>query len=688
MADAARRSWQIPDFLSAPKSEVFGWQKQQIDDGVAYWEHNPGYQQLEESIRILSGEPDPRLASKQKDGKYSKLQTNRLKRNLREMVSALSDVRFTPGYHSDNNELQSQATLMNRYAAYWYTDRFIDRQIFKAVQWMAITPCGWLEIGYREIPGERGKRVIDVTPHSAFDVVMTGVPESGDHQEAYTVTIIKDLAVYYAHALWPDFQDVLIPDRETPAGWREKIKDVWNSVFAEGPEKTTAKNPTCRLYYTYTLDLSVNKSGKTVRMGSGEWAYDVPSVGNFITTGYDSQGTPIGRPAEPRDCRLFPGRRLTVSNDVKTIYDGPMFDWHGKVPLVKLTADSWPFADFSMVHDVAPIHEAMTELERIAHQTSRNRFWPTLLYNLKGIAREKIKALRTDVSGQRIGYNPDAGTDPVKPLLSHDFYQIPEWYQAFVKYLQEQEDYQMGVRDVTALAKMKVGSAPDSLEKALEMAGPIVKGISRNMERSMRDLAEMFKFLVLQYVTTPQLLKVVGPDGVTPENFDWDPGNLIPSHIPGERTDKPSLKNKMERARYIADHVAFMVTPNSMHEVVQTTTKLLYLQLQRAGFPVSWWRMAEVFQIPNFGKRPEGTTDMISEWFAQQKMMLEFQATLSAEAQGLAGDAGGVGGANGTGSMGPKGGPTGTGGRAPSGGAPPRLAQKDGGARSTIKESR
>jgi hypothetical protein len=695
MADENRVQWQVPEYGKADKATVRAWSQRQVEDGKQYWESNPGYEQLEESIRILSGRSDERLAAKQKNGQYSKLQTNRLKRNLREMVNALSDVRFTPGYHSDANEWQGQATLLNRMAASWYIDRFIDRKIKGAVQWMAISPCGWLEIQYRQIPGERGMQEIDCIPHAAFDIVMTGVPESGDHQEAYTVTIIKDVPVFLAHAMWPDDQDKLTPDRESPRGWVEKIKDVFDQVFSEGPQKATAKNPTVRLYYQYVLDLSVNRSGAEMKMGFAKnpqsgvadvetpWSYTVPSVGQMRKNGYDQNGTPTFQPAEVKHCRMFPGRRLIVFTERDSIYDGPSFDWHGKVPVVKLCADQWPFADFSMVHDVAPIHEAVTELERIAHQTARNRFWPTLLYNLKSIAREKAKALRTDISGQRVGYNPEADKEPVKTLLPHNFYTIEEWYQNMVKDLREQEDYQMGVRDISALAKLRIGAAPDSLEKALEAAGPIVKGISRDMERSMRDLAEMYKFYVFQYKTTRHIIQVVGVDGATPENYDWDPGNLIPSHLPGESVDKPSIYTKMERARYIAEHVKFFITPNTMHEIVQTSTKLLYLQLMRGGFPISWWDMAEVMHLPNFGKKPEGTNSMLERFFAQKKMELEFKASLSAEAQALMEQDGGISDATG-----PAGGQKGTGGRAPSGQAMPRLAQKDGGTRTTVRESR
>jgi hypothetical protein len=389
---------------------------------------------------------------------------------------------------------------------------------------------------------------------------------------------------------------------------------------------------------------------------------------------------------------MFPGRRLHIFTDKDTIRDGPMFAWHGLVPLVKLCADSWPFGDFSMVHDVANIQEAVGELERIAHQTARNRYNPSVLYDYKAIDRNKAKGLRTDITGQRIGANLSERADPIRPLLPKDFYSLEDWFKWFLsEYLDGAMDYQMGVRDISAMAKMRVGASSDSMEKLLELAGPIVKSISRDLERSMRDLADMFKYLVMQYYRTPKIMQIVGPDGITPENIDYNPGNLIPSHLPGENKDHKSIYTDQQRAHWMADHVRFFVTPNTMHEIVQTSQKLIYLQLWQKGFPISPWTLAEVLHIPNFGKKPEGATSELELWIAWQEMQLRMKMKMAAEAQILAKELGlqpeEQEGGN-TPGLGPKGGAKGTGGRASSNQAEPSLKSKDGGTRSTIATSK
>lgn len=718
-SSATRRSWQVPRYGVSTTLEVLTWAKQQTQDGQEFLKNSPGYTQMEEAIRILSGRSTDPLEQKQRKG-YSRVRTQRAKRNVREMINSLADIRYAPGFHSDANETQNVAALLNRVGASWYVDTFADVKIKKAIQWMGISPCGWLEICYRKLPGKRGKAEIDLIPMSAFDVVMTGVPESGDHQEAYTVTLIKDLPMYQAHALWPDFQNELKPDRETPRGWmdrmREKAAEFIGDVFGVANESATqtARNPTCRIYYQFVLDLSINRTKSPMKMGfqkkrvpdpadpTGKtieqdtptpWSYEVPYVGQPLPVGWDEQGNQTYRLAEPEDCRIFPGRRLIVYNEgiSKPMYDGPMWDWHGMVPLVKFAADQWPFGAFSMLHDVAPMHDAINEVDRISHQTLRNRFNPSFLYNIKAMTREKAKVLNAEIQGQRVGYNGTEaqGENVVRTLLPTGFNVIEEWVKEWAKYLSDEMDYEMGVRDITALSKLRVGASSDSMEKMMELTGPIVKGISRDMERSMRDLAEMFKYLVLQYYNTPRIMQIVGEDGITPENFDFDPGNMIPSHLPGERAEKPSVYTQQQRAHWLADHVTFFITPNTLHEITQTSQKLMYLQLGRSGLvPIDPWTYAEIFRVGNFGKVPEGTNSILERYFAWEKMKMENQAALSAEAQGLMG--GGPGappGGQGAPGLGPGGGHKGTGGRAPSAQAAPKAAQKGDG-RPYIRESR
>jgi hypothetical protein len=147
----------------------------------------------------------------------------------------------------------------------------------------------------------------------------------------------------------------------------------------------------------------------------------------------------------------------------------------------------------------------------------------------------------------------------------------------------------------------------------------------------------------------------------------------------------PILKKSLDDFKYV-------VSESGINEIHRMTTKLFYIQLMKAGFPISWWTFAKIAQIPNFGPPPEGTNTEMERWIAQQHIQTELALDQQQEiaGAGLVGPDGqpvSSGGAGGEG--GPGGGPGGGAGpgRPASFQKAPRIEQKDGGARSTIATS-
>ena len=113
-------------------------------------------------------------------------------------------------------------------------------------------------------------------------------------------------------------------------------------------------------------------------------------------------------------------------------------------------------------------------------------------------------------------------------------YNVPEWVMKVVEFLQASILRQLGHDQIKALEKLR-GNISDP-EKLLDAEGPTVMGTSRSMERGFRDLAEMLKFLVIQYMPVRTLIDYLGADGIPATVFDYSPDMVIPSHMPGEQT--------------------------------------------------------------------------------------------------------------------------------------------------------
>jgi hypothetical protein len=180
------------------------------------------------------------------------------------------------------------------------------------------------------------------------------------------------------------------------------------------------------------------------------------------------------------------------------------------------------------------------------------------------------------------------------------------------------------------------------------------------------------------------MITVTGPDGLVNEKVDIEylPTHLLPMQQRDEVNTVPILKKSIDDFKYV-------VSESGINEIHRMTTKLFYIQLMKAGFPISWWTFAKIAQIPNFGPPPEGTNTEMERWIAQKRIETELQIE---QAQEVAG----------SGLLGPDGQPVSSGGGPGGGGAgggggepgrpasfnkAPHIEQKDGGTRSTIATS-
>jgi hypothetical protein len=267
--------------------------------------------------------------------------------------------------------------------------------------------------------------------------------------------------------------------------------------------------------------------------------------------------------------------------------------------------------------------------------------------------------------GQKVPHNLSAG-DAMKILVPSTYYDIPVSFFTHIKDLFELIGNLLGVKDLTAIAKARQIPSADAMEKMAEMAGPLMTDLSRSMEASIRLIGEMVKGLLFQFYDAPRRVQVMGQDGTTEEDYDFEPGNLVPSHMPGEPTDTKSATSRMERARWHLQNVFLEIIPNSLHQITQTTRKLMLLQLQKTGFPVDPWTIAEAFDIANFGSPPVGARTVMERYVAWMRMQAEIKQALTPPQPPGQGKGGG---------------------RPSSNGKSPHIAQKDHGTRSTISTS-
>jgi hypothetical protein len=192
-------------------------------------------------------------------------------------------------------------------------------------------------------------------------------------------------------------------------------------------------------------------------------------------------------------------------------------------------------------------------------------------------------------------------------------------------------DMLSGVRDLSQMMRLNQMPSAGTIEKVMEAMSPSVRGRSRSIEAVMREFGMMTAYNFAQFYDLPKRLTILGPDGATFEDFDYDPGSMIPDFVHDEDFDERGvitpdalLRGPMpryERSREYLRRFTYHIAPGSLLSASEMEEKMMYLQLSRAGL-LDHWSLLEKLGIPNVGEPPAGATTISQRLVAEQQMGL------------------------------------------------------------------
>lgn len=599
--------------------------------------NQPAAVDFEKARNIIAGLNDTKIPQQ-----LSRLNVNLTKRLIRDIVSTMSNLRPLWGYTTDNPELDQTSSLLNKLLLNWYQTTFVDRSIKKALQYGAVFGTGYIGPDWKKDFWTRGRGEIALNVYSPEDVLPHQIPKDNDIQRAYAVTLREEVPINLARAMFPTLADKIVPDRTAPGNLRKGLSrlasflsPVLNRFGATQRAKKSIDKvfPVVDIFQTYVMDPTVNIGPDPVVMGEpgAYWSYIVPVLGSDIP---DTRGGT--RKATIEDAMLYPFRRLITWCNSTILRDGPSYWWHGMVPAVPIHFDTWAweFLGFSMTRDLASLEESSNTLRRAMDDSTNARLRPPLMYDDRSISASQMESIDTRVPGQAIGVDFSGGENPIRPIVPLGHYEVPQSAFMMVEKNDEMMKYLAGVNDMAAVTKAAQIPSSDTVEKIFEQAGPMVTDISRGMEASLGRLGEMIKCMFFEFYTAKRRLEILGKDGLTQEDTSYfDPATLVPGHLPEENPERPSIYSAVERARRYMNNFYFKIVPNSLHNITQMSRKLLYIQLQKAGIPMDPWTLADVMDIPNFGRPPEGADTVFKRWIAFETIKGELTAAIQAKSQ-------------------------------------------------------
>lgn len=626
---------QIPP--NEDEKKVLEWANEAVQEGTAFLMSQPGYSKIETSMDYIMGD----FSGKVKPSVLSRVRSNRFGKIALDLAASMTDIKPFWEYRTHNKRFDQQAILGNKLAQAWWMNRHIDLKFADVIKWGLVAGSGYAHLVYNsetkdlDMLAEDPRDVIPIRPASLHSI-----------QDALGVVIRRERTVNYLKAKYPDKKHRIRPDREGPirgvrqqTRWGKLMRDwgLATSPFQSamesslgGKAQTQIGVPAADFYTMYVKDERRNTkedfekfTGGVVYMGP--WKRD--ESGEYLPEANWSYKVESGE-------KLYPNKRLiTFTKDV-VLYDGPSIYWHGLFPVIKIPLDPWPWTWLGKapMWDLIPLQESLDAHMQIVEDHNEKFARPDIVADKNSISRSTMNRLDTRRAGAKLRTNPSAG----KGISLEYPPPLDQSISGFIEFIIKEMQEVSGSQDATQFAKLGQIPSAETVEKMLEAMTPAIRMRSRNLEATLRQFAHITLSNLFQFYTTAQRIAILGPQGMTFEDFDYDPGTLIPDYIQEEDFDgsegfTPTVEarargpqERSKRAQAFLRFFKFYVAPNSLLSASEITRKMMYLQLARAGW-VDIWTLLDVLGIPNAGEPPEGATTIPERLALQAEQGLGMQ---------------------------------------------------------------
>lgn len=602
-----------------------------LEEGIIALEATPGHAKIGPMIDAIMGTDEPEIPNP----RLSRARLNKLGKITLDMRSALTDIKPSWEYRASNKRFEQQATNFGRLSQDWYLRNKIDARFIDGMDYALVSGTGWLHHFWNPDIQD-----IDVRAEDTRDVIPCRRWDRTTIQNAKGVFVSRERTVGYMHRTYK--RDDLVAERggsSKVSAVSNKIAQLAESLIGErGPwhdllfgaaqpkAKLPGNTPIIDEFIFYCHDHSVNEESYAVEVG--EFIDEKLPSGRTVRTPRYSWCY-IAAPGEP----LYPRGRCIVFCRQDILEDGPGHFMHGMFPLSEIPMDGFAWGNKSPLWDVHNLQRALDELMRVIADKVRRIGRPGLRYDKNSMARAVANKIDMRKDGVHIAHNATAGKPPegiYEPTSDMPF--LLQWK----KDLEDEMDELSGVADLKSL--MRLGQIPstETIDKIIESMTPAIRARSRAMEVMIREFAMMMAANFMQFYKLALRLRILGPSGMTSEDWDYDPGTMVPDFIAdadynadGTVTDEAFRRGPVSLHTRVKDfmrYFSYQVTPGSLLDAASISKKLLYLQLSRMGL-IDHWTLLEQYNVPNVGAPPDDATTITKRLMKEAEMGIGVMAS-------------------------------------------------------------
>lgn len=539
------------DVTDRQEKRILKWVSDAFTEAENLQRQNEDYVKMDEYINYLMGEqwltPRPSYRSKHVN--------NRIWRILWETVANLTDLRPVFEVKSHNRKYQKTADILSKLAKSWWMNSNMDMVLAELIIYSFLGGAAGKLYWNNEL--RNGDGDMDMAVLSALDFFP--LMARGNLQSA---------PVVFTKAYWPidEFKRKfprnghLVPpvtqqlDQETPYQKPSWMPSFLFTTLSPQMKRVVGQRGTGREPYPVGLhkeawvhDYSINETGKTLTMGEPgrSWSYKVEP----------------GKPCYPR------GRLIVTGSDRVTLYDGPNPHWHGRTPIIPLYLLKMPFmaGGTSSVRILTPMQDYLNHFLAGIMDHNKRALNPPLITPDNAFSDSVRRSLDPSKPGMILAYRSQAMQQPPRYV---EFPQLPGYTFEALRYVQSELDGQAGLIDTTEMRGKRQVPSGDTVEQIKESQQSQLRFKGRVIETFVRDVGTLIISDFFQFYDVGRRIFMLGPEGITDEDFDLESEIMKPQGVDPERH---------------ARGFTFMVRANSLLSASRVQKALMFMMLRAKG---------------------------------------------------------------------------------------------------------
>jgi len=587
---------------------VIIWLQQKVTDGENFLAAQPGWSKIAKSIEAIMSLDDTESVTNPRTT-LSTTRTNRIAKITEDLSALQTDTKPFWDYSVANRKFEQHASIYGKLATFWYQHRSVDMTMLDVAKFAQAAGTAYLHIYWNEELGD-----LDTICEDPRNVIPINPVDYKSLESCQGVILKRKVPVSYIRDRYN--LDIAPESDNSGISWMQRAVDtasdivspIWKAVKG-GNDASEPKLPrlqTVTLYSAQLKDKAVNETQHDIEMG--QWRDQITTD---ETTGFPvSKRVPQNQwsykvsPGQP----LYPHRRLIVWAGKFKLYDGPNFYWHDRFSIIKFTPNPYPWTWLgkAALWDLIPLQYSLNQLLRVIDDHSSQVAQPGSIMDKNNVSKSVYDSFDTRRAGWKVLQNPLAG----KGIQIVNPPPLDQAIWAHIQFIIDEMNELAGIKDAARLMDLKQLPSSSSVEAIMNTFTPALRVRSRIMEDFVRNVATQMAFNFTEFYTLPMRVAMLGSGGLTQDDFDFDPGSLLPDHIhsgdygaDGMITPEAFLRGPLpryDRAKEFMRHFIFKISPGSWLNSAQMEQTLIYFQLFRAGVldPIT---LLEKLGVPNIG---------------------------------------------------------------------------------------